>query len=101
MIISGDKDNQMEVAYVQTSNDGRYEICARWNEAGRYRIVERLIVREQAELLAQQIRTDDQLRHRIMIETKDWDWVTDAPRAPKEKRERQPHEPAPTFSFED
>lgn len=99
MIIDGEKDNPQEVAYVQLNNE-RYEICARWNAAGKYRIIERLISREQALLFADQIRKDDQLRRRAMIETKDWDWINDKPREKHVRKPREKREPSPVFSFE-
>lgn len=85
--------DQFETAYVRPTNDGHYEICARWNAAGKFRVVERLPTPDMAELFAKQLREDDKERHAALLETKTWDFINNAPTKPREKRERVKQEP--------
>jgi hypothetical protein len=85
--------DQFETAYVRPTKDGHYEICARWNAAGLFRVVERLPTEDMAKLFAKQLREDDKERHRAMMETKTWDFINDAPKQKPEKRERVKREP--------
>lgn len=93
-------DNE-PLAKVEPNKRGSYDILARYNERGKFKIVESLLDKTQAELFARQLCADDHFRHTVFREIKGWDFVENAPVIPRVRQPREPKQPEPDFSFLD
>lgn len=96
-------DNE-PLAKVQTNKRGTYDILARYNERGKFKIIETLVDGAQANLFVTQLCNDDQLRHTAFRDAKGWDFVEDAPKVKYKRTPKPPKEPkeiVPDFSFLD
>ena len=95
-----DTENHEPLAKIWERKGDHYLIAAKFNEGGKYRIVEKLPTRDMADLFVKQLCIDDVERHRCLREVRDWNFLEDRP---KKKGERKPRARLPeiTFSFED
>ncbi len=83
---------------------GGYDVLARYNDRGKFRVIESLIAFDQTQLFIQQLNADDKLRHECLRETKGWDFVTNDVAVKRVRQPREPREPKlppVNFSFED
>lgn len=100
--------------YRLNDKTGKYEVLARYNVKGLFRVVETWPSHDMARKAAENLMSNDDTRRELLRETLDWDFVTDdvkqkRPRGrapmPKEERERLKAERKALrrvdFSFED
>jgi hypothetical protein len=95
-----DTNNSEPLAKIWERKGDHYLIATKFNENGKYRIVEKLPTLDMAELFVKQLCEDEVERHRCLRETRDWNFLEDRP---KKKGDRKPrtHLPEVVFSFED
>lgn len=94
-------ENDEPLAKYQRNTRGTYDILARYNDKGKFKIVETLVDPTQTQLFVKQLCEDDHLRHTVFREAKGWDFVENAPKIKYARQPREPKEPEPNFSFLD